>query len=138
MDIQYFRREVAFHTFLDGTGILDAVDTFHSTKEYLASFINSVRTPRLAQPRDSSEYLFAFGGWSTGTPVSSIAVYVPCFQVWLNLESELPQPWAYMGGAYHDVRISLNFIDLEGRWIFYIFFILFCSGFSLFMWWTPC
>ena len=83
------------------------VDEYAVLLDNLGKITNSVRTPSFAKPRDSCEYIIGFGGWSTGTAVSDIVVYIPGFGVWINLETQLPSPWAYMGGAYYNGSIYL-------------------------------
>ena len=94
MDFQFFRREVALHPFIKKIGIMDII----------------------AMPRDSQEYIFSFGGWSTGAAHSDIAVYIPGFEVWVHLETQLPHPWAHMGGVYHDGSVYLCGGHWAGHW----------------------
>ena len=107
MDIQFFRREVALHPFIEKTGLMDIIDGYEELVANLENCTTTVRTPSFAMPRDSQEYIFSFGGWSTGAAVSDIAVYIPGFEVWVNLETQLPSPWAYMEGVYHDGSVYL-------------------------------
>ena len=107
MDVQLFRREVALHPALENTGIQAAVDLYQATKDTLdqrcLDTTSSIRTPSLGRPRDSKDYIFVFGGWSAGAPLSTISVYNPQFDVWLDLLTQLPSHWAYLGSVYLQV-----------------------------------
>ena len=63
MDLQFFRREVALHPFIQDTGIMAEVDEYAVLLDNLGKITNSVRTPSFAKPRDSCEYIIGFGGW---------------------------------------------------------------------------
>ena len=120
MDIQFFRREVVIHPALQNTSIERAVDQYQSTLDSVKQMCldRSVRTPSIAKPRDAQQFIFVFGGRSMddpglsfGNPLSTISVYNPRFDVWLDLSVELPSQWTYLSSVYLEVKkyISLYY-----------------------------
>ena len=119
MDIQFFQSEVATHPVLKNTSIDAAVQQYQSTLESLNQLCTdrsfSFRTPSLAKPRDAQQFIFVFGGWSAenpgwsfGTPLSTISVYNPQFDVWLDLSIELASQWTYLSSVYIEVKYIFN------------------------------
>jgi len=100
MDTQYFRRRVALHPLLRDSPLPALVDAYQA-----APACHPI--PAFAAPRNTSEVLLVFGGWSEGNAVMSVSVYNPVLNSWLEAELELPVAWAYMAAVYHAGSVYL-------------------------------
>ena len=109
MDIQFFRREVALHPFIENTGLNEIINDFADLVTNLRNCENSVRTPSFAMPRDSQQYIFSFGGSDIESGVANpdVLVYKPGLDVWVNLEIQLPIPWEHIEGVYYNGSVYL-------------------------------
>ncbi len=101
MATQYFRRRVALHPLLRDTPLPTLVD------EYQTAPSSGNLLPAFAIPRNTSEVLLTFGGWSEGSAVMSVSVYNPVLNSWLDAELQLPLSWAYMAAVYEAGRVYL-------------------------------
>ena len=67
----------------------------------------SLESASFAVPRCPSNFMFTFGGWSQGSPISTIFVHDPRAGMWKNVGVDLPFPWVYMSSVTHNNKIYL-------------------------------